>query len=94
MNLEVIEEVMPSPQDDQDFRHFGKSFRSIRSFIRDWPSGNCSWRGANSFNSNTAPSASISNQVSMNDVLADTTLPKQESRSFFSYCVNGWWCYK
>jgi hypothetical protein len=30
----------------------------------------------------------------MNDVMADTTLPKQESKSFFSYCVNGWWCCK
>jgi hypothetical protein len=93
MSLEVIEET-PSPQADPDFKPFGKSFRSFRSFIKDWPSGNRSWYGENSFNSGTAPSASISNQVYMKDVTDDVTIPTQKSKSVFAYCSESCWCWK
>ena len=94
MSLEAIEEAAPSPQADSDFRPFGKSFRSIRSFIRDWPSGSCSWREANFFSSSAAPSTSISNQVSMNDVMGDAAIPAQKSKSVFAVCSESCWCWK
>lgn len=93
MNLEVIAEAEPSPQPDPDFRPFSKSFRSIRSFMREWPSGNVSWYGTNSFDAKTAPQG-ISNQASMESVFDDDIPAVKPAKSMYARCSENCWCWK